>query len=99
MNRKKLPKATKDKWVKALRSGKFEQGSGHLFEEGDYDTSDTYCCLGVACKIGIAHPRKNGEELCTKWFLNDDIQKDLATKNDSGNWSFKKIATWINKNL
>lgn len=34
------------KWVEALRSGEFKQGTKHLrgFEE-------TYCCLGVACEI------------------------------------------------
>jgi hypothetical protein len=33
------------KWVKALRSGEFEQGQKHL------RIGDNYCCLGVACEL------------------------------------------------
>lgn len=36
----------KDLWIKALRSGKYEQGVGYL------QTLDgKYCCLGVLCDI------------------------------------------------
>ena len=31
--------------------------------------------------------------------LTDSEEAILATKNDSGRWSFKRIATWIEKNL
>lgn len=33
------------KWIKALRSGRYEQGISRL------RTDDSYCCLGVACDI------------------------------------------------
>lgn len=33
-------------WVTALRSGKYEQGTGQL-----RDGNDAYCCLGVACEL------------------------------------------------
>ena len=36
----------KDRWVTALRSGKYEQGAGNLMGE-----EDTFCCLGVLCNI------------------------------------------------
>jgi hypothetical protein len=36
------------KWIKALRSGEYEQGYGQL-ETHDHK----FCCLGVACKIFI----------------------------------------------
>lgn len=35
------------KWVEALRSGKYKQGSKLLHNTGD----NTYCCLGVLNKI------------------------------------------------
>ena len=35
----------KKQWITALRSGKFEQGRGHLHSNGKY------CCLGVLSKI------------------------------------------------
>lgn len=33
------------KWVEALRSGKYKQGSGYL------RSGDRFCCLGVACDV------------------------------------------------
>ena len=35
------------KWVEALRSGKYVQGTGTNYNA----KSDTYCCLGVACHV------------------------------------------------
>jgi hypothetical protein len=45
------------KWIDALRSGDYEQGTEHLLnnwstdEEGELVEKDTYCCLGVACAL------------------------------------------------
>lgn len=36
------------RWVAALRSGKFRQGKRALRE------GDTYCCLGVLCELAVA---------------------------------------------
>lgn len=44
-----MNKTFKKKWVKALRSGKYEQGKGCLREE--ISGKDTFCCLGVACDL------------------------------------------------
>ena len=38
----------KNKWVEALRSGKYKQGRGQLNSE------NRYCCLGVLCEVFIA---------------------------------------------
>ena len=35
----------KEKWISALRSGKYKQGIRHLRNE------DKYCCLGVLCDL------------------------------------------------
>lgn len=40
-----MKKITKQKWMNALRSGKFEQGRGFLC------WGNKYCCLGVLAKI------------------------------------------------
>ena len=54
---KKLPKAFKKKWVNALRSGNFQQGSSHLFDSDD----NTYCCIGVAGVVcGIPKTKLDG---------------------------------------
>ncbi len=42
-----MDKQLKEDWVKALRSGKYEQGQDYLCDEA------RYCCLGVLCEI---HP-------------------------------------------
>ena len=39
----KLPKSVKNKWIKALLSGKYRQGQNVLYDP-DYKT---FCCLGV----------------------------------------------------
>ncbi len=39
-------KSIKNKWVKALRSGEYKQGSGQL-----KDSSPLFCCLGVLAQI------------------------------------------------
>lgn len=48
----KLPKEFTEKWLKALRSGEYEQGEGMLKDNipSEIDTHETYCycCLGVA---------------------------------------------------
>ena len=33
------------KWVEALRSGEYQQGTGYLQRDGQF------CCLGVACEL------------------------------------------------
>lgn len=40
-----MNKTIKQKWLKALRSGKYKQTQGYLKNEGGY------CCLGVLCDL------------------------------------------------
>lgn len=51
----KLPKDFKAKWVKALRSGKYPQGTEGFLRSINEDAKGNsvveYCCLGVACHI------------------------------------------------
>lgn len=43
-------KATvKRQWLKALRSGEYQQGQGQLRS----DEGDRYCCLGVLCDLAV----------------------------------------------
>lgn len=41
-----MNKELKEKWVAALRSGKYEQGTGAL-----RSVDNRYCCLGVLCEV------------------------------------------------
>lgn len=43
----------KEKWVAALRSGEYEQGTAVLTQE-DEDGNIKHCCLGVLCQLALA---------------------------------------------
>ena len=45
-----MDKRIKKKWVKALRSGEYDQTAGNLCTEG-LDGSCSFCCLGVLGNI------------------------------------------------
>ena len=51
----------KQKWVKALRSGKYKQGETYL-----HRTDNRFCCLGVLCdlaaKEGVVSAIKSDED-------------------------------------
>jgi hypothetical protein len=100
-----MNKRYKAKWIKALRSGKYEQGSGSLYNP--YNNS--FCCLGVLheCITG-RKPRRNSvflsDAIADKASIErvhnsaDTIQDKLSCMNDRGD-SFSKISNWIEKNL
>jgi hypothetical protein len=41
----------KDKWVKALRSGEYKQGTGYLIKSSHDGNQCEHCCLGVLCDL------------------------------------------------
>jgi len=109
-----MKKKLKKKWVKALRSGKYDQGTGGLHSEDD----NTHCCLGVLCEVLVKKDKKNfskhgdsfifnnkrmlgelNDELLKKVKITDEQQVELICMNDSDDMSFKKIAKYIEKNL
>lgn len=111
-NWRKLPKSFKEKWVKALRSGRYEQGfEGSLCETPPSGNNVTYCCLGVACSVGGMKVvsdngtiRKFSEKRATPKLLHGNTEenhlvKKLVEMNDDNKFSFKQIANWIQKNL
>lgn len=44
-----MQQKVKDKWVKALRSGKYKKGKGYLKQTAPSGIV-SYCCLGVLCE-------------------------------------------------
>lgn len=42
-----MTKKEKDRWVKALISGRYKQGNGVLYDSA----RKSYCCLGVECVV------------------------------------------------
>jgi hypothetical protein len=105
-NKFKLPKLAKAKWIKALRSGKYKQGEHKLkytIKNEHGKNENRYCCLGVACELGIAKKRAHHKGQLKEQYVSTDFlpygaQLILARMNDSG-LTFKKIAAWIQKKL
>jgi len=106
----KLPKKFKEKWLKALRSGEYKQGEGHLYQDG------CYCCLGIACLIAGMSTEKMGKHATINAEIDDvRVPKIIKNRYDQVNLvttlfsmndglsrsrrSFKQIANWIEKNL
>lgn len=54
-----MRKEIKQKWVDALRSGKYSQTQGQLRVTND-DGKASYCCLGVLCDIHRLTTKKKG---------------------------------------
>lgn len=107
-----MDKKLKTKWVKALRSGKFEQAQMSLKRpvgDGVYG----YCCLGVLRHLinpkSKAEDKEIGDLLCKTHLrqsgLDYEIQNSLAQMNDGkGKYSgrphtFAQIADYIEKTL
>jgi hypothetical protein len=101
-----MNKDMNEKWIKALRSGEYEQGKGYLLWEGKW------CCLGVladACGLGKWNPSTgkgvglivNGDSYYTDLppdILAPGIQDILITMNDLKKSDFGEIADWIEGN-
>lgn len=78
-----MNKSIKRKWVAALLSGEYEQGSYWLCKDGKF------CCLGVldkACGLNSGGSRSLPSSVGTAVFGGDEeeVQSQLADLNDSG---------------
>lgn len=91
-------------WVKALRSGEFKQIQGQL------QTRDGFCCLGVACRIAgdaglfnFSLSKKSGRlhgaylpaEMHCFVNLGRAMFDNLITLNDNKDFNFNQIADYI----
>jgi hypothetical protein len=102
-----MNKTIKKKWVAALRSGKYKQGTGRLYQE----KKNAFCCLGVLCRVeGMSL-----KSIRRRYLLPDEViqttevdkisQDVLSRMNDglgeqhTGKKTFKTIANWIQRHL
>lgn len=92
-----MDREIRDKWVAALRSGKYKQGK-HVLRTKD----GNYCCLGVLKEIepdlSNAPWDYAGVEPFDPDILSFYDQACLARKNDAGE-TFNPIADWIEENV
>jgi hypothetical protein len=83
----KLPKEFTLKWLKALRSGYYNQSTGYLCNDVGY------CCLGVACMLnGAKREDIFGVKYLTNKYIPDDIffqSLDIYLANMKVNHSMK----------
>jgi hypothetical protein len=95
----RLKKKLRDKWVKALRSGEYEQAIGRLEEAGGY------CCLGVLCAVRYGRNFDHDEAVPFAYGTGADseITEDAADilwrMNDRERLEFPEIADWIEANV
>ena len=100
----------KEKWVKALRSGRYKQGTGRLRSD-----DNNFCCLGVAANIAGV-PCEHNEDWSAYDYKFDENTllfatipngwngityeegDSLAKMNDNGA-TFEEIADYIEENL
>lgn len=59
------------KWVKALRSGKFKQGTGTLKQYNRKGKAE-HCCLGVLCELYNGEMRKNKKKTLPEKVYDND---------------------------
>jgi hypothetical protein len=89
----------KAKWVAALRSGTYTQGTGELHTPSE----KSFCCLGVLCEVAQIEYTPGWAALPDDTLLAFKIQNDLSDKNDgdgvSGPMTFAEIADYIEANL
>lgn len=107
-----MKKNIKRMWINALRSGKYKQTIGSLRNEPD-DGVYTYCCLGVLTELYAKKKKFRWERLGSdylpkvvmKWAGLKNMDPELtpdntcSEANDNMEYSFKRIATLIEKNL
>lgn len=93
-------------WLKALRSGKYQQGKARLQSRG------LFCCLGILCDllrpdlwatvgIGLRHNDHTdlpSELILEQAGLSQTVARQLAVMNDKGK-TFNEIADFIEINL
>jgi hypothetical protein len=110
----RTPEQVFKKWLKSLRSGKYQQGQGCLMETDCYDHKAKYfCCLGVLQDIavkdgGAAWESANGpcgsdaepsKAILNYLGLTQEMIDHLVSMNDDDGASFEDIADEIETNI
>lgn len=99
-----------EKWIAALRSGKYRQTTGELATEVRYENGKKaykFCCLGVMCMVN--RKKANAYEMVGSTMPKDEENEDggisyasanyLTHLNDEKGLKFSKIANELEKAL
>lgn len=80
-----MKKAIMEKWVAALRSGEYEQGTDFLRQ-----SNNKFCCLGVLCNLHAqAHPKIAAKETDPTKYLDCDEMLPREVQNWAGMDSYE----------
>ncbi len=95
-----MDRKLRDKWLKALRSGKFRQAQGRLRRVDRKTGEESFCCLGVlgTCSGASKETLRSKEMYGNSCGLNNNQTRKLSTMNDTGQ-SFEQISNWIERNV
>jgi hypothetical protein len=61
-----MNKTVMKKWVKALRTGKYKQGTSFLKLTDNRSNKTYYCCLGVLCELYNEESKKNKKKMLSE---------------------------------
>jgi hypothetical protein len=67
-----MRKEVMKKWVKALRSGKFKQGTGTL-KQYNSKGQPQHCCLGVLCELYNSEMKKSKKKTIPEKIYDNDM--------------------------
>lgn len=67
-----MRKEVMKKWVKALRSGKFKQGTGTLKQYNSKGEAQ-HCCLGVLCELYNSEMKKSKKKTIPEKIYDNDM--------------------------
>ena len=80
-SRNQMPASLKNRWLKALRSGRYKQTAGALrrrTEEGDLK----YCCLGVLCNVAGENWKETNRYFFDEYAANYGYDSTLEATGD-----------------
>ena len=77
------------KWLRALRSGSYTQGSGGLHSI-DQEGTSTFCCLGVACNLYL-----KGNDIQTRGGRPDYAKRQPVAYGDEYSYLPTQVADWL----
>lgn len=83
------------KWVKALRSGKYEQGK-YTLKQYNSNGQVQHCCLGVLCELYNQEMKKNKKKTLSEKVLtyDDDFPYGFTRFGDESNVLPSKVMKW-----
>lgn len=100
-----------EKWIKALRSGRYKKTQGALYRSADSTYSDReykagFCCLGVVSKISrlgkFDEETINDANACmfrdnvkSKVKLQDPFYEAPASRDQSGSYLTRRVQAWL----